>query len=127
VNGSGTDKIKLSGMRFYGYHGVFPEENRLGQRFYVDVELSLDLSEAGRSDDLAKTVNYAEAYERIRNIMEKKTFRLIETAAEAVANDLLHHYTGVNGVTVRVTKPHPPINADFDGVTVEITRKRDRT
>ncbi|MDF2720161.1 MAG: dihydroneopterin aldolase [Paenibacillus sp.] len=71
------DKMQLSRMQFYGYHGVFPEENKLGQRFYVDLALSLDLSEAGRTDDLDKTVNYAEVYERVKTIVEGRTFRLI--------------------------------------------------
>jgi dihydroneopterin aldolase len=119
------DKIKLSRMQFYGYHGVFPEENKLGQRFFVDVELSLDLAAAGRTDDLSQTVNYAEVYERIRRIVEGQPFRLIEALAEKIASDLLHQYTRVNDVAVRVVKPHPPFDVQFDGVTVEIVRKRE--
>lgn len=111
-------------MQFFGYHGVFPEENRLGQRFLVDVELSLDLSEAGKSDDLSHTINYAELYERVKQIVEGRTFRLIEALADSIASDLLHQYTNVNDVTVRVIKPHPPFDVHFDGVTVEIFRKR---
>jgi dihydroneopterin aldolase len=118
------DKIILSRMQFYGYHGVFPEENKLGQRFIVDAELHLDLSRAGSSDDLGQTVNYAEAYERIRSIVQGKPFRLIEALAEAIASDLLQQYTSVNEVTVRVTKPNPPFDTHFDGVTVDIHRKR---
>lgn len=118
------DKMRLSRMQFYGYHGVFPEENKLGQRFYVDLELSLDLSKAGQTDDLEQTVNYAEVYERVKRIVEGKPFRLIEALAENVASDVLHQYTSVNDVTVRVVKPHPPFDIHFDGVTVEINRKR---
>jgi dihydroneopterin aldolase len=116
--------MRLSRMQFYGYHGVFPEENKLGQRFYVDLELSLDLSKAGQTDDLEQTVNYAEVYERVKRIVEGKPFRLIEALAENVASDVLHQYTSVNDVTVRVVKPHPPFDIHFDGVTVEINRKR---
>ncbi|MBD2866071.1 MULTISPECIES: dihydroneopterin aldolase [Paenibacillus] len=118
------DTMRLSRMQFYGYHGVFPEENKLGQRFYVDLELSLDLSKAGQTDDLEQTVNYAEVYERVKRIVEGKPFRLIEALAENVASDVLHQYTSVNDVTVRVVKPHPPFDIHFDGVTVEINRKR---
>lgn len=121
------DKMRLTRMQFYGYHGVFPEENKLGQRFYVDLELSLDLSKAGQTDDLEQTVNYAEVYERVKRIVEGKTFRLIEALAENVASDVLHQYTNVNDVTVRVVKPHPPFDIQFDGVTVEINRKRAST
>jgi len=118
------DTMRLSRMQFFGYHGVFPEENKLGQRFYVDLELSLDLSKAGQTDDLEQTVNYAEVYERVKRIVEGKPFRLIEALAENVASDVLHQYTSVNDVTVRVVKPHPPFDIHFDGVTVEINRKR---
>lgn len=118
------DKIVLNGMHFYGYHGVFPEENKLGQRFYADVELSLDLSQAGQTDDLEATVNYADVYERVKAIVQGPPFRLIEALAEAIASDVLHQYTRVNEVAVRLTKPHPPFDTHFEGVTVHITRKR---
>lgn len=118
------DKMVLNRMQFYGYHGVFAEENKLGQRYYADVELSLDLSQAGRSDDLGQTINYAEVYERVKTIVQGQPFKLIEALAEAIASDLLHQYTNVNDVTVRVTKPHPPFDIHFEGVTVHINRKR---
>ncbi|RKN65786.1 dihydroneopterin aldolase [Paenibacillus ginsengarvi] len=118
------DKLHLNRMQFYGYHGVFPEENKLGQRFYVDLVLSLDLSEAGRTDDLTKTVNYAEVYQLVKQIVEGRAYRLIEALAENIASDVLHQYTSVNDVTVRVVKPHPPFDIHYDGVVVELTRKR---
>lgn len=118
------DRIVLNKMQFFGYHGVFPEENKLGQRFYVDVEMFLDLAPAGQSDDLELTINYAEAYGRIKSIVEGKPFKLIEALAEQVASDLLQTYTSIYQIAVRVTKPHPPFETHFDGVTVEIHRKR---
>lgn len=118
------DKIIMKGMAFYGNHGVFPEENVLGQRFYVDVELHMPLERAGKSDDLGLTVNYAEVHELIKRIVEQRTFKLIEALAEQVASEVLRTYTSINEITVRVLKPHPPVAIHFDGVTVEIHRKR---
>ncbi|WP_248929068.1 dihydroneopterin aldolase [Paenibacillus hamazuiensis] len=118
------DKIIMSGMQFYGYHGVYPEENRLGQRYTLDVEMHLPLTKPGKSDNVEDTVNYAEAYEVIQNIVERKVFKLIEALAEEVASVLLSTYTVINEVTVRVRKPHPPVPIHFEGVAVEITRKR---
>ncbi|MBC8080286.1 MAG: 2-amino-4-hydroxy-6-hydroxymethyldihydropteridine diphosphokinase [Gorillibacterium sp.] len=118
------DKMILSQMAFYGYHGVLPEENKLGQRFLADVELSLPLSRAGYMDDLEETVNYAELYERIKNIVENRTFKLIEAVAEHVAADLLEHYSILQEVMVRITKPNPPFNIHFEGASVEICRRR---
>jgi dihydroneopterin aldolase len=120
------DKMIIRGMRFFGYHGVLPEENRLGQRFIVDVELMLDLEAAAVSDDLARTVNYADLHERVKRIVEGPPCRLIEALAGRIATDLLATYTNINEALVRVTKPHPPFDIDFDGVTVELRRKREQ-
>ncbi|MDF2926326.1 MAG: hypothetical protein K0R57_5240 [Paenibacillaceae bacterium] len=118
------DRIVLERMQFFGYHGVLPEETRLGQRFVIDVEMFLDLEPAGRSDDLNLTVNYAEAYAKVKEIAEGKPFRLIEALAEQVASVLLQSYTSIYEIAVRVTKPHPPFETHFDGATVHIHRRR---
>lgn len=118
------DRMTLSRMEFYGYHGVFPEENKLGQRYYVDLELALPLSRAGFGDELTETVNYAELYARVRTIVVERTFRLIEALAEHIAQDLLGIYPELQEVLVRVTKPHPPFDIQFAGVSVEIRRSR---
>ncbi|WP_274648441.1 dihydroneopterin aldolase [Paenibacillus humicola] len=118
------DRMLLQGMRFFGYHGVFPEENKLGQQFYVDLELRLDLTRAAETDELEHTVNYAGIHELIKQIVEGPPFKLIEALAGGIASRVLDAYTNVNEVTVRVTKPHPPFDIQFDGVTVELSRKR---
>ncbi|MNL37171.1 Dihydroneopterin aldolase [compost metagenome] len=103
---------------------MFEEERKLGQRFYVDLELELDLQAAGRSDDLTLTVNYAEVHFLVKKIVETKSFKLIEALAEYIASSLLDTYTVINAVTVKVTKPHPPFDIHFQGVTVELHRTR---
>lgn len=118
------DKMVLKKMEYYGYHGVFEEERKLGQRFYVDLELQLDLRDAGLHDDLSKTVNYAEVHERVKKIVEEESFKLIEALAERIASDLLDTYTVIDALTVKVTKPHPPFDIHFEGVTVELFRSR---
>jgi dihydroneopterin aldolase len=118
------DKIILDGMQFYGYHGVFPEENKLGQRYQVDVEMHMPLAKPGASDKIEHTVNYAEAYEIIKAIVEQQVFKLIEALAERIASELLQTYTSINEITVCVVKPHPPVAMFFDGVKVQIHRKR---
>lgn len=117
------DKIFLHGMKFYSYHGVFEEENKLGQIFIVDVELSLDLKEAGESDDLHTTVNYGEAYEYIKSEMEISS-KLLEHVAERIAKSLFAHYNRVEALKIKITKQNPPIAGHYDGVGVEIQRTR---
>ena len=119
-----VDKIYLNGLEFYGYHGVLGEETRLGQRFFADVVLTLDLRGAGLTDDLEETINYAEAYAEIKRIMEGDPAKLIETVAERIATTLLARFETLTSVTVKVTKPMPPIAGVMQGVAVEITRGR---
>lgn len=119
------DRISVKGMRFYGYHGVFPEENKLGQQFHIDLELSLDLEHAAAHDDLTSTVNYAELHALAKEIVEGPPFKLIEALAGRIASRVLEAYTMINEIIVRVTKPHPPFDIHFDGVTIELARKRD--
>lgn len=118
------DKMTLKGMRFYGYHGVFPEENKLGQHFYVDVTLQLDLSKAADTDDLAYALDYSQVYVFIERIVEGPPFKLIEALTAHLAKQILEHYTMVYEVKVCLTKPNPPFKVQFDGVTIEMTRKR---
>lgn len=118
------DKMTLKGMRFFGYHGVFPEENRLGQQFYVDLELLFDMQQAAHTDELDHALDYSAVHSFIKGIVEGPPFKLIEALTGHLASQVLEHYTIVNEVTVRVTKPHPPFDVQFDGVTIEMNRKR---
>ncbi|MDS9473254.1 dihydroneopterin aldolase [Sporosarcina pasteurii] len=117
------DYIHLNEMAFYGYHGVLREETKLGQRFRVTVSLATNLKEAGKTDDLSKTVNYAEVYELCKGIVEGPPFQLIETVAENIADRILFNYADkVSGVRVQLIKPDPPIAGHYDSVAIDITR-----
>lgn len=118
------DKILFNGMEFYGYHGVFSQENDLGQRFRVDVELGMDLSVAGRSDQLQDTVNYAELFQLVQQVLEKERYALIEAAAERCASLILSTFPIVEDVKIRLIKPDPPIPGHYLSVGVEIYRGR---
>jgi dihydroneopterin aldolase len=116
-----SDRILMAGLEFYGYHGVRPEENRLGQRFVIDVEMRLDLRGAGENDDLARTVDYGAVHADIRAIVEGTPLKLIETVAERIATTVLTRSL-VTSVVVRVRKPDVPIAGTLDYVGVEIER-----
>jgi 7,8-dihydroneopterin aldolase/epimerase/oxygenase len=118
------DKISVNHMTFFGYHGVFPEETKLGQRFNVDLDVYCDLQEAGQSDDLQFSINYAELYFLTRKIVEGQPFKLIEAVAEKIASEVLGQFTRVKEVRVKVIKPDPPIPGYYQSVSVEITRRR---
>ncbi|WP_342507775.1 dihydroneopterin aldolase [Sporosarcina sp. FSL K6-2383] len=119
------DYIHLNEMEFYGYHGALPEENKLGQRFRVTVSLATDLSEAGKTDNLDKTVNYAKVYNVCRAIVEGEPVKLIETVAEKIAANVMEEFEAkVTGVRVVLIKPDPPIPGHYASVSVDITRGR---
>lgn len=117
-----ADRLILQNMVFYGYHGVFAAEKELGQRFEVDVDLYLDLKQAGINDDLEATVNYVEVYTLIKEIVEEREFNLLETLAEQIADQLMAAFP-LEEIVVRVRKPQPPIGGLMDYFAVEIRRQ----
>jgi dihydroneopterin aldolase len=120
-----ADKIVLANMRFPGRHGVLEEEIRRAQPFEVDVELFVDLRAAGQTDDLTQTVDYREAFDICRGIIEGPSHRLIEAVAETIATRLLTAFgaAGVSEVVVRVRKPEVALPGELDAAAVEIRRR----
>ncbi len=119
-----ADRILVRDLVLYAYHGVHPEEQRLGQRFEVDITCSLDLREAARQDVAGATVSYASLVEIAQEISANTNFFLIETLAETIAGKVLDDYPQIGEVTVQVRKPSAPIPATLGYVAVEVTRGR---
>ena len=120
-----TDRILLAGMAFQARHGVHDWEKVQPQRFEVDVELAVDVQQAGLDDDIAWTVDYSAAYEAIRQIVESTTFNLIEALAEAIAHEILGRQPLVQDVVVRVRKPQVQLGGPLDYAAVEVRRSRE--
>ena len=119
-----TDRIVLEGMRFYGFHGVNPEERVLGQEYLVDLAVEMGLTQAGASDRLEDTISYAHIYRAVRDVMEGEPRNLLEAAAQSVADRILSDFP-VDSVSIRVKKPRPPIRGSvIENATVEIFRRR---
>lgn len=117
------DYIHVNEMEFWGYHGVLPEENKLGQRFRVSLSLAVSLKTAGETDCLDETVNYADAFMICRKIVEGEPVKLVETLAERIATEVLSTFKGlVKGCKVVLIKPDPPIPGHYRSVSIEITR-----
>ena len=115
------DSIQVSGIRAYGYVGYLPEERVLGQWFEVELTLWLDLTTAGRSDEIADTLDYREAIAIVKQQITTAKFDLVEKLIEAIAKQILS-LEKVNQVRVKLSKPAAPI-PDFSGrITLDITR-----
>lgn len=117
------DKIYINNLEFIGFHGVFPEEKKLGQKFLVSLELIVDTREAGKTGDLTKSVHYGLVAQDVERVFLEKSIDLIETCAENIAEMVLKKYELVKEIKVTVKKPWAPLQMHFENVAVEISRK----
>lgn len=116
------DRIHIRNLEVFGRHGVFPEENRLGQKFIINATLYIRTREAGLKDDLTKSVHYGEVSHFMARYMTEHTFGLIEAVAEQMARAVLLQFPAMQKITLEISKPWAPIGLPLDAVSVEITR-----
>ncbi|MGL6104780.1 dihydroneopterin aldolase [Romboutsia sp.] len=119
------DKILMQNLGFYAYHGLLKEESVLGQKFFLDIELDVNTKEAGLSDDMTKSVSYADVYEVVKDIVINGRFNLLEALAENIAIEVFAIFDLVKGIMIRIKKPEAPVNGIYDYFGVEIRRSRD--
>lgn len=116
------DEIHIENLEIFANHGVYPEETRLGQKFLISLTMYLHTREAGRTDDLEKSINYGEVSSFMTGYMKENTYKLIEAAAESLAEELLLRYPLLEGVTLELKKPWAPVGLPLETVSVKITR-----
>lgn len=119
-----SDTIFIKGLLIHARHGVMDHEAEVGQRFVIDLELSIDLEHSSHTDKLADTVSYSDVVSTASAAFKGQNYYLLERAAGAVAEAILKDFARVDAITVTVHKPHAPIAAIFDDVGVIITRHR---
>lgn len=125
MNQSVKDRIILNDLAFYGYHGVMLEENKLGQRFRIDLECGMDLFRAGEEDEVEATVSYADIYQLVKEATEDTRFKLIEALAQHIVDRLFESHPPFQWVRIRIRKPEAPIPAVAGEFAIEIYRERD--
>lgn len=118
------DKIILTGIEIYGHHGCTIEEQTRGQVIKVDLEMFLDLKIAGKTDNLAETVDYSKILLDVEKIVAGKSRKLIETVAEEIAEKILNSYEKISALKVILHKPFANLPINYDDVAVEIFRER---
>lgn len=116
------DCIKIKNLEVFGKHGVFKEENKLGQKFTVSAQLYLDTREAGMEDDLLQSVHYGQVCHFINDFMRERTYQLIEAVAEHLAQELLLNFKHIKKLDLEIKKPWAPIGLPLEEVSVQITR-----
>jgi dihydroneopterin aldolase len=120
----GSDRIALTAMRFDARLGVSDQEREGPQPIEVDLEMAFDLREAGRTDDLAATIDYGRVFGIVRDIVDAGEFRLLEAIADRISSEVFAR-TPVGAVVVRVRKLRVPVEGRLDHASVEIVRERD--
>ena len=118
------DRIILKDLGFYGYHGVFAEEAKLGQRFFIDLELGVDLSAPASTDRLSTGISYAEIYDVVKSAFETRRMKLLEAVAQNIIDAIFEAFQGVNWVVIRVRKPEAPIAMVRGEAAIELHRDR---
>lgn len=117
------DKIHIKNLEVFANHGVYPEENKLGQKFIISATLHTNIRKAAKSDDIGESINYGEVSLFIKDYMENNTFKLLETVVEKLAQELLLKYSGLLKVDLKIDKPWAPVRLPLETVSVEIERK----
>jgi dihydroneopterin aldolase len=115
------DKIIIEGIKLYCYHGCLPQEARIGANYTVDVTMEADLSEASKTDDLSKTIDYVRVYEIVKKQMAIRA-NLIEQPAALIADELKKTFPSLKHTFVKVTKLNPPMNGNVEKVSVIVSR-----
>ena len=116
------DCIIIENLNVFAHHGVYPEETRDGQNFYVNAVLYTDTKKAGYSDELEDSTNYGEVCQEIHCFLTEHTYKLLEAAAEKLAEYLLQTFPLIQELTLEIRKPEAPIPLPFESVSVKIHR-----
>lgn len=118
------DRLTLKGLSFRGLHGYYEEERQSGNNFEVDLVFSADLRRAGETDNLADTIDYQQASETVRSIMEGPSVKLIETLTKQIGDRLFEQLPNVQRLEVSVRKIHPPLDIKTEYSEIQMIWQR---
>ena len=118
-------KVIIDSLDCFGRHGVLNEENILGQRFFVSCEMETNFESAAENDDINNAVNYADVSNFISHYVKDNVFKLIETLASKLADELLINYN-IKSVYIKIEKPSAPIGLPLKTVAVSLSKKWNR-
>ena len=117
-------KIIIEEMEFYAFHGHYQEEQIVGNRFLVDLEMDADLTAAAGSDSLNDAVNYQQAYQIIKNEMRRTKSNLLENIGKRILDALYDEMEGIEKATIRIRKLNPPMGGPIKSVGIKMSRKK---
>ena len=115
--------IYLDQVSIYAYHGVSPQETKVGNTFLIDLKLKTDISLAIESDDIAHTVSYADIYQRLAEEMAIPS-KLLEHVAGRIVRRIFQDFPTIEAITIKLSKQNPPMGADIASAGIELTAQR---
>jgi dihydroneopterin aldolase len=116
--------IYLKEIRCYAYHGVLPQEKRLGNEYTIELKLKVDISKAMQTDEVTDTVNYAEVYEVVKQEMAIPS-KLLEHVCGRIADHLFQAFPTLEEVEIDLAKRNPPMSADIRSAGVILRCSRE--
>jgi 7,8-dihydroneopterin aldolase/epimerase/oxygenase len=115
------DFILLNHMQFHAHHGVFKQEQTVGNTYYIDLKIGGDFHKACQSDQIEDTLNYASVFLEVAEEMQKPC-KLIETIAENICQRLKASFKIIQLIEIKLTKLNPPLKGQMDSVSIILTR-----
>lgn len=120
-----TNIIRIKNAQFYAYHGALKEEQNIGGKFEIDVDIYTDFSRAAENDELQFAINYHEVYKFLDKIIHSQKYYLIETIATEITNAVMKHFRGIDKIIVKVRKRSVPVGGMLDFVEAEVIKEKD--
>lgn len=120
-----TSYIRLDDVRLHGFHGVMPQERKVGADFIVSLRVGFNIAKAMETDDVCDTLNYATLYNKVKTEMLKPS-KLLEHVAGRIAIAIENAFPEVYSIDLTITKVNPPMGADCQGASVEVHFIKDK-
>jgi 7,8-dihydroneopterin aldolase/epimerase/oxygenase len=114
--------VEIVGLSLYTHHGVGEAEREVGQRLVFDLSFELSECDATLTDRVEDTVDYADVCQQVALAAQERSYRTLERLCSAVADRMIERY-GADSVTVRASKPEPPIPLPVEEVSVEVWKE----
>ncbi|MCF6269450.1 MAG: dihydroneopterin aldolase [Melioribacteraceae bacterium] len=118
-----TNIIRIKNAQFYAYHGALKEEQNIGGKFEVDIDIYTDFRKAAEIDELHLTIDYHKVYKFLEKIIHSHKYYLIETIATVIANEISNHFDGIEKIKVKVRKRSVPVGGMLDFVEAEVVKE----
>ena len=113
--------IRIENMEFYAYHGHYKEEQIVGNKFLVNLQIEADMAKPANSDDLQDAVNYQKAYMLVKEEMQEKS-HLLENIGKRILDRIFAELKGIDKIEVKVSKMNPPVGGKMDCVSITLGR-----